>query len=688
MSYAVAVLALVVAAQYAVIAVAIVPRLARLAVAGGVAVSAARWGATAFFAGCSLTHLGIAAQALLLPGHLSAGGHASGADGWLLVQHVLPHIGQVVGGALFIVIGWRRLTLTLMTKQEAVELRELELHLSSVFDRAPVGVALLALDPGAGRTGQALRVNPALCRLVGHDEAVLRAGFLRDLLTHPADRDRAEEALRALLSGEQAQVELELRILHRDGHEIWVNAEASVTHEVSGAPLHCVVQIRDITDDRRREAQLRHLAEHDSLTGLFNRRRFGEELDRVVATVRRYEEQAALLVIDLDQFKYVNDTHGHAAGDAMLVTVARVLSSRLRDTDVLGRLGGDEFGVLLPHTSEDGAATLAEALQQALRREAQIDVPDRTVRAAASIGISLIRAGDDADADQLLAQADIAMYEAKETGRDRVVAVEAGTHGTARMRARLTWTQRIRDALADDSFVLWEQPILNLATGICDRSELLLRMVDPLDGSLIPPSHFLYIAERYGQIQAIDRWVFARAILLLELRDLVGDTRSLEINLSGASLTDEALIDEIAVRLSLTSFDPSRLIVEVTETAAVGNVDVARKLARRLADAGCKFALDDFGSGFGSFFYLKHLPFDGVKIDGEFVKDLPESTTDLLTMDAIVKIAHGLHKEVTAEFVQNDETLTLLRGLGVGFAQGYHIAKPAPVPEFAPLPAI
>ena len=687
MRYAVAVLALVVAAQYAVIALAIVPRLARLAATGGAAVRVARWGATAFFAGCSLTHLGIAAQALLFPGHLSAAGGISGAVyGWMLIHHVLPHVGQVVGGGLFIVIAQRRLTLTLMTKQEAVELRELELHLRSVFDRAPVGVALLGLDLAAGRVGEVLRVNPALCRLVGYDEAALREGALWGLLTHPTDRDRAQEAIRSLLAG-AAKAELELRYRHRDGHEIWVNVEASLTHEASGAPLHCVVQVRDITDDRRREAQLRHLAEHDSLTGLFNRRRFGEELDRVVATVRRFGEQAALLVIDLDHFKYVNDTHGHAAGDALLVTVARVLSARLRDTDVLGRLGGDEFGVLLPHTSEEGAATLAEALQQALRAEAQIDVPGRTVRAAASIGVSLIRAGDDADADRLLAQADIAMYEAKETGRDRVVAVEAGTHGTARMRARLTWTERIRDALADDGFALWEQPILNLATGVCDRSELLLRMVDPLDGSLIPPSHFLYIAERFGQIQAIDGWVFARAIRLLELRDLAGDTRSLEINLSGASLTDEALIEEITDRLRGTTFDPSRLIVEVTETAAVGNVDVGRKLAQRLADAGCRFALDDFGSGFGSFFYLKHLHFDGVKIDGEFVKDLPESATDLLTLDAIVSIAHGLHKEVTAEFVQNDETLALLRGLGVGYAQGYHIAKPVPVPEFAPVPS-
>ena len=200
---------------------------------------------------------------------------------------------------------------------------------------------------------------------------------------------------------------------------------------------------------------------------------------------------------------------------------------------------------------------------------------------------------------------------------------------------------------------------------------------------LLLPSHFLYIAKRYGQIQAIDRWVCARAIRLL--RHLAGDTRSLEINLSGASLTDGALIDEIIDRLRGTTYDHSRLIVEVTETAAVDIVEVARKPAGRPADVGYKFAVDAFGSGFGSFSYLKHLHFAGVRIDGKFVKDLPESSTDLLTMSAIGNIAHGLHKELTAQFVQNDLMLALLRGLSVVFALRHFNAKPAPVPEFAPL---
>ncbi|MPQ98875.1 EAL domain-containing protein [Modestobacter sp. I12A-02628] len=679
----VAALALVVALQYAVIAFGVVPVLARLALRQGRAVQAARWGAAAFFAGCAVTHVMIAVAALqetsAAPGH----GVAVGGSGLTaLWQHVLPHVAQVVGGGLFIAVAHHRLSLSIMTKTEARELHELEEHLRTVFDEAPAGVGLYALDPETVQLGRVLQVNPALCRLVGRDEQTLRETAYRDLLVHRTDWEDTRDALRELLTGREPSVELEQPYLHQDGHEFWAHVMISLTHDEAGQPLHCVVQVRDVTDDRHRESQLRHLAEHDSLTGVFNRHRFGAELDRMVATVHRYGETAALLVVDLDHFKFVNDTYGHATGDRLLHTVASVLSSRLRSTDVLGRLGGDEFGVLLPHTSEAGASALAQSLLQALRDEAHVQVMDRSVRAAASIGVSMISPTDAVvDADALLAQADIAMYEAKETGRDRVASADGAVHGTARMRARLSWSERVRDALDRGGFQLWEQPILDLATGRFDRSELLLRMVDA-DGSLVLPGHFLEVAERFGQVQGIDSWVFSRAIQLLELRHAAGDTRSVEINLSGASLTDEALIDRICHQVSGAAFDPSRLIVEVTETAAVGNTSLARTLASRLGDAGCRFALDDFGSGFGSFYYLKHLHFDGVKIDGEFVKDLPESSTDLVMLDAIVGMARGLGKEVTAEFVQNDATIALLRERGVGFAQGFHIARPHPVPEF------
>ena len=238
------------------------------------------------------------------------------------------------------------------------------------------------------------------------------------------------------------------------------------------------------------------------------------------------------------------------------------------------------------------------------------------------------------------------------------------------MKARMTWSERVRDALEHDHFELWEQPILTLATGSVDRAEVLVRMLDA-SGEAIAPGVFLYIAERFGQIQAVDRWVIARAIRLLAERDQI-----LEVNLSGGSITDEQTIDFIAAEVRNAPIDPTKLVFEVTETTAIVNVERARRFARRLSDLGCQFALDDFGAGFGSFYYLKHLPFDCVKIDGDFVKELPVSPADQLTVKAIVQIARGMGKETVAEFVQDERTMTLLREYGVDYAQGYHVGRP------------
>jgi len=470
-------------------------------------------------------------------------------------------------------------------------------------------------------------------------------------------------------------------LLHREGHEVWVRLKRSLVRDEGGAPSFVVLQFQDISEEREREADLRYLADHDVMTDTFNRRRFEEELNRAAAEARRGLGSAALLVVDLDQFKYINDTYGHSAGDQVLRSVAAALKARLRASDMLGRLGGDEFGILCPRTDVVAARLLAESLLRTVREDASILVGERTVRAAASIGVTVID-GQDVSSEQLLAAADLAMYEAKEAGRERV-SVNVGGAGLSSIRSRLAWSERIREALDDDGFRLWEQPILNLATGACDRSELLIRMIDPLDGTVIAPGQFLDAAERLGQIQSIDRWVFREAVALLALRRAGGDTRAVEINLSGTSLTDEALIDELIDFISAAPIDPTLLMVEITETAAVRNFDLARTFARRLADQGCRFLLDDFGAGFGSFTYLKHLPFDGIKIDGEFVKDLPHSRTDQLTVTAVVSLAKGLGKEVVAEFVQDDATIAMLKELGVDYAQGYHIGKPNEVPELA-----
>lgn len=689
MTFLVAALAVVVAAEYAIIAVYIVPRLARLTTAGSPLLSAARWGAAAFFIGCSLTHLGIALQ-LVLDDH--AGGHLLPDGGTdhvaLLTLHTVPHVAQVVGGALFIVVARSHLEINLTTKTTAEWLREREQRFRAAFDRAPTGVALVDVAPGGPRPGLILQANPALCRLLGMTEEDLLTTLFQDLV-RTSDVWRNTEAFEVLLRGEAQQVDLEERLLHRDGHDVWVSVNASLVRDDRGQLRYAVVLIRDVGSEREEQRRLRHLAENDSLTEVLNRRRFGEELDTTLARVRRYGDDAALLVVDLDQFKYVNDTYGHRVGDELLRRTAAILRARVRSSDSLGRLGGDEFGVLCSHTDAEAARRLALDLLEAVRSQDQIEISGRIVRTTASIGIRPMRAQEAKTAEEILAEADVAMYESKETGRDRVsiYTTRPPNASGSTMRSRLAWSERIRDALDHDGFRLFEQPILSLLPGQSDRSELLVRMVDH-DGGMIRPGEFLEVAERFGQVQAIDRWVFRRALALLARRQAAGDHRILEVNLSGVSVSDEDLVAELAEMIVQSPADPSGLIVEVTETAAIRTLEHARAAATALSALGCRFTLDDFGSGFGSFYYLKHLPFDGVKIDGDFVKDLPHSREDRLTLEAIASIAHALGKETTAEFVQNEETIHLLRELGVAFAQGYYVGRPQIVEQHMYTPAL
>jgi len=444
-----------------------------------------------------------------------------------------------------------------------------------------------------------------------------------------------------------------------------------------------VLLVEDITDRKRYEGELEYLADHDPLTGLFNRRRFAEELDWVLSYSRRYRSPAALVALDVDNFKFVNDTFGHAVGDELLVAIAHGLRQRCRESDVVGRVGGDEFGVILPQSGREEADIVAQALLEAIR-EVRVMVGQRAVRATASIGVRLIVEDTQQTAEEIISDADIALYDAKEGGRDRMSVAGDGKNVTDRLRARISWSDRIRDALRNDGFELFEQPILRIASGDVSASELLLRMRDG-NGGLIAPGEFLEAAERFGQIQAIDRWVLSRAVQVLAERQANGLFLDMEVNLSGGSISDESVIDFIASEVRNAPIDPRCLTIEVTETAAITNIERARALAQTLTDLGCRFALDDFGSGFGSFYYLKHLPFDVVKIDGEFIKELEDSKPDRLTVQAIVQIAKGLDKPTIAEFVESEPILRELERLGVDFAQGYHVGRPRPLlvqPEF------
>jgi diguanylate cyclase (GGDEF)-like protein len=456
--------------------------------------------------------------------------------------------------------------------------------------------------------------------------------------------------------------------VRRDGSRIEVSLTLSPIREEDGAITGIAVISRDIGERKRLQRRLQHLVDHDPLTGLLNRRGLEAALGRAIHACERYGTPAALLLIDLDDFKYVNDSLGHGTGDQLIRSVADRLRARLRETDVVARVGGDEFVVLLDHADVAEALQVAEDLR-AVVRDVRPPGGDERLRPTASIGIAPLGA---VGAEELLVRADLAMYEAKDRGRDAVALYTEAEH--ARMTARITWGERIRAALRDDLFELHAQPIVGFA-GQPTRAELLLRLPAP-DGELHRPAAFLGMAERGELIVDIDRWVLRSALDLMAAGPDGFPAHHVEINLSGRSLDDPGLADRIESELARTGVDPARVIVELTETIAIANIEQAASLGRRLRELGCGFALDDFGTGFGSFYYLKHLPLDYLKIDGDFIRRLPHSPTDRTLVRAIVRIARDLGLQTIAEFVEDAETLELLRTYGVDYAQGFHLGRP------------
>jgi diguanylate cyclase (GGDEF)-like protein/PAS domain S-box-containing protein len=538
------------------------------------------------------------------------------------------------------------------------------------FEDAPVGMALL---DGAGRY---IEVNQALCEILGRAPDELVGSELSDC-THPDDVSGEGSLVAELLAGDTMRSSFEKRAVHGSGRSVWVGVHATEIGAGDGTDRMYLAQIIDVTDQRRFEEQLQHMADHDPLTGLENRRAFERAVESHLAHVRRYGAEGALLVLDLDHFKGVNDTLGHHAGDELIMSVADVLRGAVRESDRVARLGGDEFAVLLPKADEAQSRLVAEKLVAAVREDRRI-LGGRAWTTTVSVGVALFTPTRET-AEQVLVDADLAMYDAKEAGRDGYSIYLPGERAASRTQARLAWMDRIRGALEEDRFTLVAQPILDLATDRVVHHELLLRMVDH-DGDLLPPGSFLSIAERFGLVTEIDAWVCRRAIRTLA--EHAGLDLTLEVNLSGASIGSPELLETIESEIAASGVDPRALIFEVTETAAVSNITRARAFADRLNALGCRFALDDFGAGFGSFYYLKHLPFDFLKIDGEFVRQCATSSVDRVIISSLVRVATGLGKRTIAEFVDDQATIDMLRGLGVDMAQGYTIGRPAPLEDW------
>jgi diguanylate cyclase (GGDEF)-like protein/PAS domain S-box-containing protein len=430
----------------------------------------------------------------------------------------------------------------------------------------------------------------------------------------------------------------------------------------------------DMTEKKAAEKRIIWLAEHDPLTDLCNRRKFTEEFEKSLQTAIRYEHENALLFLDLDEFKDINDTSGHKAGDDLLKAVAKTLEKVTRFTDLVARLGGDEFAILLPEIDGKGAQILAKKILSEL---AQIDLSYGTVKHKVSSSIGIVHYPlQSATIHELLGFADLAMYKAKSSGKGTFHTFSANDQTQEQLETRVFWKHQIEEALENNSFVLNYQPILDIESQTIRHYEVLIRMRDTNSGELRLPGKFIQIAEESGLIHNIDHYVLRHAMMKLASLQKQGIDATFAINLSGAVVDDPVVLPLIKQLIKKHQVNPEKLIFEVTETSAVSNLQQAKKLMEAIKVLGCRFSLDDFGVGFSSFNYMRELPVDIIKIDGIFIKDLDKNADDQLFVKALIDVAKGLGKKTIAEFVETKEILVLLQKYGVDYAQGFYIGRP------------
>ena len=554
----------------------------------------------------------------------------------------------------------------LIATQELLE--EAEGRYRTLVEQLPA-VSYIA-EPGAKGTWQ--YVSPQLERMLGFSQEEWTADpTLWARRIHPEDRDRVlEEEERDSILG--VPLASEYRMITKDGRVIWVRDEGVLRAE-RGERVHYEGMLTNVTERKSFESQLQFLADHDPLTGLFNRRRFVQELDLEIKLMRRDGHPSSLLMLDVDGLKQVNDAMGHQAGDALVRQTAEVLRDRLRGTDSVGRLGGDEFAVLLRGSRVNEAAAVAQVLLDRFRGREQVASAE-PIRPTISIGLTSLRRNF-TGADEAIGAADRAMYEAKRTGGDRVAMYSRRL--PPRTEGRGSWADQIRDALDEDRIVLYRQPIIHLASREVHRHEVLIRMRSP-EGDVLPPEAFLPDAERFDLVQELDRRAAHQAVSLIAAESN-GEPLRLEVNVAAKTMEDPEFTEALADALREEGVDPANLILEVSEQVAVSDLKRARAFAERVAELGCGFALDNFGSGFGSFFYLKHLPVDHIKIDGDLIRGLSSSRVDREIVSSIVDVARSLDRETVGERVNDERTLELMKQLGVDYAQGFHLGPPTPV---------
>jgi diguanylate cyclase (GGDEF)-like protein/PAS domain S-box-containing protein len=504
-----------------------------------------------------------------------------------------------------------------------------------------------------------------VCRLVTEERREPIADPLGALIDETGSPRKMQHAILLAKSGEQYPIE---------------HSSAAIRNR-EGEIIGTVVVFRDVGESRKMAHQLSWQATHDALTGLVNRAEFERRLRLLVEDANASGNVHAMLYLDLDQFKVVNDTCGHVAGDSMLREVSALLHTRVRDADTLARLGGDEFGVLLHGCNMERAMVVAESLRQAVA-EFRFAVQDKAFVIGISIGVVAIT-GDGQAASGVLAAADAACYSAKDKGRNRIQPYFPGDAELVQRHGEMQWVSRLTSAFEEDRLTLHCQRILGIQPGMeaDPHYEVLLRMLDE-HGELTPPMAFIPAAERYNLMPVIDRRVVTMAFSACQ--GLAGRSTGLPmlcLNISGASLNDETFLDFVHEQFTRYNIPPHMICFEITETVAIANLTRATRLIRDMRQLGSKFSLDDFGSGLSSFAYLKSLPVDYLKIDGAFIKDMTTDPIDRAMVKAIIELGHVMGIKTIGEWVENDSTLAMLRDMGVDYAQGYAIDIPRPLEQ-------
>jgi diguanylate cyclase (GGDEF)-like protein/PAS domain S-box-containing protein len=465
-----------------------------------------------------------------------------------------------------------------------------------------------------------------------------------------------------------------------DGSDRWVGINARVQQDENGQIASIRGTARNITEQHEAALQIEHLATHDSLTGLSNRVSLQKTLENALAA----GDVGAVLFIDIDHFKYYNDNYGHRSGDQLIVGVSGVLKDTVKDFGgVVFRLGGDEYAVHLPEALRSKAVQVAEHVLDALRHyRFQWSSQHKVTSVTASVGIALYPFHG-SDVTGLLSSTDIAMYQAKDSGRNRYVLYDRDAQSLRRTHSRVQWANRLREVLDDDRLVLYYQPVVRLADLRTVHCEVLVRIRDE-NGSLVLPSQFIEYAESLGMVQEIDMRVVERLIEYLKATDQAGSRLRYFVNLSRVSISDQHWVRKFHNMLAGSDITHNQLVFEITETAAMSDVDLTLQFIKELKAMGCRFALDDFGAGFSSFYYLKRFDVDYLKIDGGFIRDLATDEGNRIFVKALCDVAQGLNKQVIAEWVEDREVMKILADMGTVYGQGYLFFHPMPLWEDVP----